>query len=65
MGKGFNLVSIKDLQNLRKPRVEINRPQKLSINSYHAADLFLYPLKTSENLLISDVFRGFRKRSVT
>ena len=26
--------------------------------------LFLYPLKTSQNLWFSDVFRGYRKRSV-
>ena len=31
------------------------------INSFHATCLFLYPLKTSENLWFSDVFRGYRK----
>ena len=29
-----------------------------SINPFHAIVPFLYPLKTSENLLFSDVFRG-------
>ena len=29
---------------------------------FHANDLFLYPLKTSENQRFSDVFRGYRKR---
>ena len=37
---------------------------KLIINPFHATDLFWYPLKTSENLCFSDVFRGYQKRSV-
>ena len=32
------------------------------MDPFHANDLFLYPLKTSENLWFSDVFRGYRKR---
>ena len=32
-------------------------------NSFYAAGLFLYPLKTSENYRFSDVFGGYRKRS--
>ena len=32
------------------------------VNPFHAIDFFLYLLKTSENLWISDVFRGYRKR---
>ena len=35
-----------------------------SFNPFHATNLFLYPLKTSENLRFSDVFRGYRKRPV-
>ena len=35
----------------------------LWINPFHTIVLFLYPLKTSENLRFSDVFRGYRKRS--
>ena len=31
-------------------------------NSFHATGLFLYLLKTSENLWFSDVFRRYRKR---
>ena len=31
------------------------------INLFHATCLFLYPLKTSENLWFSDVFKGYRK----
>ena len=31
---------------------------------FHATGLILYPLKTSENQMFSDVFRGYRKRSV-
>ena len=30
------------------------------VNLFHATDLFLYPLKTSENLGFSDVFSGYR-----
>ena len=36
----------------------------LSINPFHATGLFLFPLKTLENLWFSDVFRGYRKRTV-
>ena len=35
------------------------------LNPFHSTCLFLYPLKTSENLWFSDVFRGYRKRSVS
>ena len=31
---------------------------------FHATDLFWYPLKASENLRFSDVFKGYQKRSV-
>ena len=34
------------------------------INPFYTADLLWYPLKTSENLWFSDVFRGYQKRSV-
>ena len=34
-------------------------------NPFHATDFFLYPLKTSENLRFSDIFRGYRERPVT
>ena len=33
-------------------------------NSFHVTSLFLYLMKTSENLSLSDVFRGYRKRQV-
>ena len=33
-------------------------------NSFFATDLFLYPLKTSENLWFSNNFRGYRKGPV-
>ena len=32
--------------------------------SFHTTRLFLHPLKTSENLWFSDVFRGHRMRRV-
>ena len=34
------------------------------VNPFHSASHFLYPLKTSENLWFSNVFRGYRKRPV-
>ena len=36
-----------------------------SLSTFHATGLLLYPLKTSENLWFSDVFRGYRKGPVT
>ena len=35
-----------------------------AVNPFHATDLFWYPLKTSEYQRVSDVFRGYQKRSV-
>ena len=35
------------------------------INPFHTTCLFLYPLKTSENLQFPDVLRGYRKTPVT
>ena len=32
------------------------------LNPFHATGLFLYPLKTSEKLWFSDIFRVYRKR---
>ena len=37
---------------------------RISFNPFHANGLFLYPLKKSENLWFSNVFRGYRKRPV-
>ena len=34
-------------------------------NSFNDTSLFLYPLKTSENLLFLDVFRGYRKKPLS
>ena len=33
----------------------------MDINRFHATGLFLYPLKTSENLLFSDVSGGIER----
>ena len=30
-------------------------------DSFHATGLYLYPLKTTENLLLPDVFRGIER----
>ena len=35
-----------------------------SINPFHADVIFLYPLKTSENLWFSDVFREYRNGTI-
>ena len=37
---------------------------KFFFNTFHATDLFWYPLKTSQNLWFSDVFRRYQKKSV-
>ena len=34
----------------------------LFVNPFHVTGVILYPLKTSENLWFSDIFRGYRKR---
>ena len=34
------------------------------INSFHANPLFLYPLKTSENLRFSDIYWGYKNRTL-
>ena len=36
----------------------------IPFNPFHATALFLYPLKTAENLRFCDVFKGYRKRRV-
>ena len=38
--------------------------RRIQIDPFDGTDLFLYPLKTSEKLQFSDVFRRYRKRSV-
>ena len=44
------------------PKSKIATHEKLyAINPLHPGVAFLYPLKTSENLRFSDVFRGYRK----
>ena len=35
-----------------------------ALNPFHTTGLFQYPLKTSENLWFSDVFRWYQKKSV-
>ena len=41
-----------------------NRAATFAFNTFHATDLFWYPLKASETLWFFDVFRGYQKRSV-
>ena len=42
----------------------LSREFKQLLNPFNATGLLLYPLKTSENLYLSDVFRGYRRRPV-
>ena len=42
----------------------LNTPRLRLINTFHATDFFLYPLKISQNLLFYDIFMGYRKRPV-
>ena len=53
LGLGKQLSMIKQMQISDTP---INL-----LNLFHAIDLFRYPRKTTENLRISEVFRGYRK----
>ena len=39
-------------------------PSIKAFHLFHVTDLFWYPLKTSESQRLSDVLRGYRKRSV-
>ena len=40
------------------------RKKSKQVNPFHDTGLFLYPLKTSENPSIADVFRGYITRPV-
>ena len=40
-------------------------PDTEYVNPFHATDLFLYLLKTSENQRFSDIFKEWRRRPVT
>ena len=53
----FNLTCISIIQYFHNGNIDLN--------PFHATGLFLYPLKISENLWFSYVFRGYRKRPVT
>ena len=44
--------------------ITVTLPNSEWINPFHATGLFLYPLKTSENLWFFDVSRGYRKKPV-
>ena len=39
-----------------------NNNDNYRVDPFHTTDLFLYPLKTSENKRFLDVCRGYRKR---
>ena len=41
----------------------LNGLRRESFDPFHTAGFFPYPLKTSENQMISDVFRGYKKTS--
>ena len=45
-------------------KTKVSTAKSIAINTFHATGVFLYSLKTLENLWFSDVFRGCRKRSV-
>ena len=55
----FGLNHFQDLELSFKEHSSI-----LAINPYYVTGLFLYPLKTSGNLWFSDIFKGYRKKSV-
>ena len=49
------------IRNIRSFKTQVCQ---LLLNPFHATGFFLYLLKASENLWFSDVFRGYRKRTV-
>ena len=53
-------------RGLRHERVKSSQEQSTisGINPFHATGLFLNPLKTSENIWFSYVFKDYRKRPV-
>ena len=51
-----------DGRYIRNIRLFRTRVCQLLLNLFHATGLFLYLLKTSENICFSDVFRGYRNR---
>ena len=58
-------------QQQTKSEIMINKSKRLRVTKYkdiinpsHNTGLFRYLLKTSENIWLSDVFRGYRKRPV-
>ena len=64
------IIILKNLKILENTEVEsissraVGLGRATLLNQFHATGLFLYPLKTSENLWFSDVFGGYRKRTV-
>ena len=48
----------------REREREREKSLRKSINSFHVNIPFVYPLKTSENLWFSGVFRGCRNRII-
>ena len=53
------------VHSLETSNSKINKKFQPLPNNSTASGLFLYLLKTSENLWFPDVFRGYRKRSLT
>ena len=45
----------------REMRTKLGEPMMV-FNPFHANSPFLYPLKTSDNLWFSDIFREYRNR---
>ena len=57
----LNRTRIKYLLNDTNFSVQMKKANSPFFNLFYAAGLFLYPLRTSESLWFSDVFRGYRK----
>ena len=55
MLKSTTIIFIKIISNI------VNWLKKSPVNTFHATDLLLYPMKTSENVWFSDNFKGYRK----
>ena len=50
---------LKDIYRKSCPKCPVKK-----LNPFQAIFLFLYPLKTSENQRFSNIFRGYRKRTL-
>ena len=69
MGRNFASLRIhsecEKIRNRKTPNTDNFRAVKITrIKLFHTSGLFLYPLRTSQNQMFSDVFRVYRKKPI-